>query len=328
MKLLVKAGADVDSGGHYKALNYASLHSNVECVDFLIKVGADVNYYNRTTSLNLARDVKVAELLIKAGADVNTSVYDSEDTPLTSAASGGHTELVKILIDSGADVNQWSTYGSALQIAVGYNQVDCVKLLLPHVTATQEPCLLAANLGYKECMKVFVDSRLDVNAKIKIYEQRQRNTLTPLMKAASGNQLECIEFLIQQGASVKDLDDYGNNMLMHAAMACKYKSTVQAMEYFIKHGMDVNACNKQKETVLMKVIDQPYVFYGITWESTTEQNEFHSECVKLLVESGADVNKKNATGDTALNLAAKQNQLEYIKILLSAGAHINRFNKA
>ena len=117
-------------------------------------------------------------------------------------------------------------------------------------------------------------------------------------------------------------------MLMHAAMACKYKSTVQAMEYFIKHGMDVNACNKQKETALMKVIDQPYVFYGITWESTAEQNKCHSERVKLLVESGADVNKKNAAGDTALILAAKQNQLEYIKILLSAGAHINRFNKA
>ena len=85
------------------------------------------------------------------------------------------------------------------------------------------------------------------------------------MNAASANQLECIEFLIQQGASAKDLDDYGNNMLMHAAMACKYKSTVKVMDYFIKNGMDVNACNKQKETALMKVIDQPYVFYGFFW---------------------------------------------------------------
>ena len=90
----------------------------------------------------------------------------------------------------------------------------------------------------------------------------------------------------------------------------------------------MNACNKQRETALMKVIDQPYVFYSLFGTSTTEQNDCYSECVRLLIESGVDVNLKNAAGDTALNLAAKQNQLEYIKILLSAGAHINIFNKA
>lgn len=38
------------------------------------------------------------------------------------------------------------------------------------------------------------------------------------------------------------------------------------------------------------------------------------------------MNLRNEDGDRALNLAAKQNQPEYIKILLSAGAHINIFN--
>ena len=189
VKLLVKAADDVNGGGYYKALNYASCFDNVECVDLLIKAGADVNYYNHTTALNSTRDVKVAELLIKAGANVNASenIFDDDSTPLTTAAWDGNTELVKLLIESRADVNYWSISGTPLEMAVRNNKVDCVKLLLPHVTATQEPCLLAANLGHKECMTVFLDSKLDVNAKMKIYEQHQCNTLTPLMKAASGN---------------------------------------------------------------------------------------------------------------------------------------------
>ena len=324
VKLLVEAGADVNGGdSRWKPMNYAPYHSNAEYVDLLLKAGADVNHWNRTTSLNLASDVKVAELLIKAGADVNSAIYDHADTPLTSAASLGRVDLVKLLIDSGANVNQSSIYGTPLQVAVGRNNVDCVKLLVPHVN-DKDPFLLASKSGHVECVKIFLDSGVDVNAKIGIHEQRKQNTVTALMKAASGNQLECVEFLIKQGASVKDLDDFGNNILMFASMECK----VETMEYFIKQGMNVNACNKEKETALMKVIDQPYIFYGLMGTSFWEQNDCHSDCVKLLVESGADVNKRNAAGDTALNLAAKQNQPEYIKILLAAGAHINVFNKA
>ena len=76
----------------------------------------------------------------------------------------------------------------------------------------------------------------------------------------------------------------------------------------------------------MKVIDQPYERYCYIGIASWEQNDCKSECVKLLTESGADVNSRNSSGDTPLNLAAKQNQPEYIKILLEAGGHINTFN--
>ena len=142
------------------------------------------------------------------------------------------------------------------------------------------------------------------------------------MKAASGGHIGCIEFLINKGACVDMLDDYGNNMLMFASMECK----LEAMKYFIKLGINVNASNEQNETALMKVIDQPYERYVYIGISSWEQNECKSECVKLLIESGAEVNNQSSSGDTPLNLAAKQNQPEYIKILLEAGGHINTFN--
>jgi ankyrin repeat protein len=51
----------------------------------------------------------MARLLIAYGADVNATVHDQEDpdgsSVLLVAVSRGHTEVVKILIESGADVN-------------------------------------------------------------------------------------------------------------------------------------------------------------------------------------------------------------------------------
>ena len=229
---------------------------------------------------------------------------------------------MKFLIESGANVNHYSTYGTALGFAVGRDHPECVRLLLPHVDNVDETFLQAAQYEHIECLKVFLESGIDINEKRSIHENRHSNKVTVLMKAASGGHIRCIEFLINKGASIDSLDDCGNNMLMFARMECK----LEAMKYFIKLGMNVNASNEQNETALMKVIDQPYERYSYIGIASWEQNDCKSECVKLLIESGADVNKRNSSGDTPLNLAAKQNQPEYVKMLLEAGGHINTFN--
>ena len=55
----------------------------------------------------------------------------------------------------------------------------------------------------------------------------------------------------------------------------------------------------------MKVIDQPYTVYCYIGTVTTEQHDCNSDCVELLVQSGADVHTFNSSGDTALNLASQ-----------------------
>ena len=55
-----------------------------------------------------------------------------------------------------------------------------------------------------------------------------------------------------------------------------------------------------------------------------------SDCVesmKILLEAGADVNKSNKTGETALMCAAKRGSEQCIKALLAAGAYVNKRNK-
>ena len=62
-------------------------------------------------------------------------------------------------------------------------------------------------------------------------------------------------------------------------------------------------------------------------------SESHEECVKELIKAGADVNKKDTEGNTALNIAASKpsyaskHSQECLRILLKAGADVNIVNE-
>ncbi|KAJ6050499.1 uncharacterized protein N7446_010608 [Penicillium canescens] len=51
--------------------------------------------------------------------------------PLQAAAAKGHTEIVQLLLDNRADINETSDpYGTALTAASWHNHIDIVELLL------------------------------------------------------------------------------------------------------------------------------------------------------------------------------------------------------
>lgn len=104
------------------ALIYAAGNGETEMVDALIKRGADIDTVDEEgktallwasyPAINVHRDFPVSDFaimyivksLIKAGADVNaTDKYGW--SVLGQAIDGGKTELVKVLIEDGVDVN-------------------------------------------------------------------------------------------------------------------------------------------------------------------------------------------------------------------------------
>ena len=48
------------------------------------------------------------------------------------------------------------------------------------------------------------------------------------------------------------------------------------------------------------------------------------EVVKLLVEKGAEVNRTDTSGKTALMFASRQGHVEVVKLLIEKGAEVNR----
>ena len=96
------------------------------------------------------------------------------DRALQAAASRGHIEIARLLLDKGADVNtQGGHYGNALQAALIGGDIQDNKnhrLLLPNRAdgngqgLGNNALLQAASRGHTEMARLLLDKGVDVNA--------------------------------------------------------------------------------------------------------------------------------------------------------------------
>ncbi|KAK4220622.1 hypothetical protein QBC38DRAFT_525549, partial [Podospora fimiseda] len=120
--------------GNCLALNKESVNANIRSYvaaqlskrrDFL-----NDEYGNALQAASLEGHQEIVKLLLDEGADVNAQggLYDNA---LQAASLEGHQEIVKLLLDKGAGVNeQGGFYGNALQAASSKDHQEIVKLLL------------------------------------------------------------------------------------------------------------------------------------------------------------------------------------------------------
>jgi ankyrin repeat protein len=81
----------------------------------------------------LIGDIKALKELIGAGIDLNASLNEDGTTILMIAAGEGQLEIVKLLVERGADINILSEGDSPLISAVCGRHKDVYEFLLPHV---------------------------------------------------------------------------------------------------------------------------------------------------------------------------------------------------
>ena len=121
--------------------------------------------------------------------------------PLFFAAQSGHTDIVAILLDYGADPNATFEFGSALQKAARGNHAEIVELLLKagaesNIHAGDKdytPLHDAAERGSLEAAKLLVAYGADVNA-------RERWGIPPIHLAIKKENVEMASFLAENGA--------------------------------------------------------------------------------------------------------------------------------
>jgi ankyrin repeat protein len=291
-------------------------------------------------------DLTSLKTALRKGADVNTRDRRGS-TLLMHAAIAGSPDALKLLIDSGADVNAKNSFDeTALLLCAADPQK--ARILIDKgadvnarsKTVGRTPLMIAANCdGCSETVKLLLDKGADAKAV-------DAHKTGALALAADGNNLENVRLLLAKGAVANVQDEAGNSPLLSAASNCNH----EAAKLFLAKGADVNAANTSSGEVkfgkiqlihltplmLAATFCSPEILQTLLDAGANVKEEdirgmtplvfaVSSErqdpsVVRLLLKAGAEVNAKTKTGETALDWAKKFGNPDVISTLAAAGA--------
>ena len=378
------------------ALAWASYWDDLETADLLIRAGADANIANEhgVTPLSLActnRSALMVETLLNAGADPNIAQWYGE-TPLMSCARTGNVSAVGLLLDHAADVNLRETERgqTALMWAAAERHSEVVRALIERgadVNARTQsgftPLMFAAQNNDLESARLLVESGAEINAVTPKYD----NALTV---ASASRAEEVAIFLLEEGADPNAEDRYGITPLHYAVAQgiaeithiaptsafdehyrVRPSNMLDLARALLDHGANPNALIKQTlrtfgttvglngpgapsmvgatpfflgaisaDVELMRMLlaadADPYL--GTQGNTTPlmaaaggvfdayrseEDEEKALEAVRLVVGLDADVNEANAAGQTPMHAAAFTGATAMVQFLADNGAALN-----
>src|SRR6185312_10305729 len=314
VKLLVSKGADVDARGIVR---------NWERKVITEPRPKDLNQGGFTPMIYAAREgcTECAKYLVAGGADLN--IQDPHgDTPLLMSMMNMHFAFAKFMVEAGADVNTLPTKGNGAMAVLpsedNVTALDVATLMLdkganPNIQLKRRP-------PYRDVPQ---DRSGDV-----ILAQGA----TPLLRAARAGDAPFVELLIKHGALVDLPSKEGVTPLMAAAgvefgtRVTRGRNRTDAgilttMKLLVDAGANVNArmVNEAKREVFDASAAQANVYAaGLrgrpsqipTPDAVPDQTAImgaaergYTPFVKFLLDHGADLSLKDASGRTTLDLA-------------------------
>jgi len=172
VKLLLKHGAIIDVNHFHPLIHAIYIKNNFKMVKLLIKYKANVNITTVGEFTPLFKAIHshnniIAKLLIQNGAYIN--VPNSSNQPLTVAAMTGSIEMVKYLIDKGANVYHTDDDNyTALHYAMLYNRLDIAELLMSYLPTESSIDDVVANVySMNDDMLMIVNNMKDAITKRK-----------------------------------------------------------------------------------------------------------------------------------------------------------------
>ena len=259
--------------------------------------------------------INMAEIrsLLEQGADVNAK--DNIDTALFLALRNCNTELARLLIDNGANINAKTTYGETmLHEAARGDSPDMVKFLLEKgldVNAktdmggetplhnTAEGGVLCDHKCHTKKVQLLLRNGADVHAKNNYGE----TALHMYARSTRDSHTEIAQWLLEKGLSVNAQDNKGRTPLMNAAL----NDNATMVQLLINQGADMNIKDNDGKTAL----------------HISARHGHNTEITQWLLEKGLSVNAQDDSGITPLMEAAESGNTTMVQWLINQGADVN-----
>ncbi|CAG1970192.1 unnamed protein product [Fusarium graminearum] len=248
-------GGGISSESLDESLYEATDGENQRTIELLLRYGASANatgelYGNALTAAAFDGTIDIVRMLLDAGADINSD----DGFALQTAAEHNHIDVVKLLLERGADINRLSTHdgmaaGTALQAAVENGNEEIVDVLLEHGA---DPNAGGGDnkypiIGAAKKMENGIFKKL-VHAKADVNVVGGSDDTTPLVEAAYYLPKESLELVLDSGADINHKDIFGNTALMLAAV----KGDHESVELLLERGADVLIQDQDGDNALHK----------------------------------------------------------------------------
>ncbi len=273
----------------------------------------------------------VVRQLVAYGAQVNQPEY------MATAAGRGNTEIVRLLLDGGADANP------GMEPAIYAHQTPVVEILMMRGADGTQPAFIAAaaGKGNDKVVGLLLDSGADANyGLVPALKNKKRTTARTLIEhgvdyanakylqaASFANDIGNAELLLQKGAVAENG--------MHPAIV---NGNIPMLDLLVKYGADqtkeahvITAIKYKNGSVLNRLIKAGAPVSYVAADGKTllhmASKTGSVETAKVLLGAGLDPNAKATNGYTALHFAMRhRNHISLAEMLLDHGCNVNAVN--
>lgn len=286
---------------------------SIDVIKKLQEIGVDLNeaVINGKTPVNIIasknkrnmfsgeKDVYFQQAAGYFSAESMTELDVQGTTAMHQAAKYGHDDMIKVMIEKGADVNVTedkpaNAGDTPLHTACSYGNADVVKVLMENGADDAMQNIDGETPSHLAVQKKKFGGELSNKERAAILKQLKNLDIarndgrTPLMllQYLGINEVnELMPLFLEKGVDVNKTDINGNTVLMIAADTHCFKDIIKAL---VRNGADVNAVNKNGDTAL---------HFALRYRG--------QETARFLIKKGADTGRADNNGVTPLQLAVE-----------------------